>query len=57
MARFQSLEQRINKAIDQLIKRTHRNYEAYLWAFYRVIRKRLYELDTTREEDKDDFTV
>lgn len=45
MGRHLTLEQKINKAIDNLIKRSDRNYEAYLWAFYRVIRERLYPLE------------
>ena len=45
MSRRIALEQRINQVIDRLITRDHRNYEAYLWAFYRVVRKRLFELE------------
>ena len=45
MRRVFTVEQKINQVIDKLIQRSHRNYEAYLWAFYRVIRQRLYVLE------------
>lgn len=39
-----TLEQLVEKTIDNLVKRTNRNYEAHLLALYKVIRRRIYEI-------------